>query len=493
VTPADGDRSPRVAVIGGGIAGLAAAYELTLRSRERGVPVTVDVYEARDRLGGVIQTERVGDYVLDAGPDAILTLKPSALELCRELGLGDAIIPTRPEHQGVALYSRGKLRPLPYGTGSGPARKLAAYLASGVVSWRAKLRMAADLFLPRGRPREDESMAEFFGRRLGREAVERLVDPLVAGIYSGDPYRLSVYATFPRFPELVARRRSLLLAMLRAPEGAAPAGRRAGGSGGSGDAGDRRSTVFVSLREGLSQLVDALAGALSDARVLLGAEVKVIGRSEGGYRVVTPRGVASYDDVVLAVPAWSAARLVSGDFPAVSRALGSVRYVSSATVFLAYRRADLGDRLRGYGFLVPTCEGRRINGATWITNKFEGRAPADGFLVRCFVGGDRTGEVLEADDETLVRVCREELHEIAGIAAEPLFTRLFRWPRSNPQYEVGHAARVRELDRALAEHPGLYVTGSGFRGIGLPECVRAGREAARHALDARLTAIAASG
>lgn len=463
-------RSRRVAVVGGGIAGLSAAYELTRQSQERNLPLSIDLYESRDRLGGVILTDRQDGYVLDAGPDAILTLKPWALELCRELGLDDEIIPTRDEDRGVALFSRGKLRPLPYGTGSSWAKKISAYLSSGVVSWSSKVRMAGDLALPRGEAREDESMADFFGRRLGREAVERIIDPLIAGIYSGDPDRLSIYSTFPRFPQVVAKNRSLLLSMLRAPQ--------------SGRSGSRTLPVFCSLREGLDQLVEAITEQLGDTRILLSTEVTSVEKMDGGYALKTGAGTRdTYDGVLLASPAWVAARLLSDELCDVKGMMDSIRYVSSGTVFFAYRRGELDGRLRGYGFLIPNCEGRRINGATWISNKFEHRSPEDGFLVRCFVGGDRTAEQLERDDEELVRVCQQELREIAGIKAEPLFSRVYRWKQSNPQYDVGHGRRSQEIDGELAKHPGLFVTGSGFRGIGIPDCVKDGRETARRLME----------
>lgn len=460
----------RIAIVGGGIAGLAAAYELTRQQRELGLNLSLDLYEARDRLGGVILTERIGDYVLDAGPDAILTLKPAAVLLCRELGREEDIIPTRDEHRGVALYSRGKLRSLPYGTGSSTLRKLEAYVTSGVVSWGAKLRMAADLFLPRGAPREDESMADFFGRRLGREAVERIVDPLIAGIYSGNPDRLSIYSLFPRFPQMVEERRSILLSLLRAPQSSRTDG--------------RTLPAFCSLREGLGQLVEALIEHLDDTQILLRTNVRAVRKREGGYAVVADSGErGAYTDVIVATPAWVAARLLASDFRPVSEIMQSMRYVSSGAVFFAFRRGEVGDLVRGYGFLVPNCERRRINGATWITNKFEYRSPEDGFLVRCFVGGDRTAEQLDMDDDALARMCREELGEIAGVTAEPLFSRVYRWRQSNPQYDVGHEDRCRQIDAELSTHAGLHITGSGFRGIGLPDCIRDGRETARRLLD----------
>jgi oxygen-dependent protoporphyrinogen oxidase len=462
-------RRRKIAVVGGGIAGLAAAYELTAQASEKGLPLTLDIFESRDRLGGVILTEREGDYVLDAGPDAILTLKPAALQLCGELGLDDDIIPTRDEHRGVALYSRGKLRSLPYGTGSSWTRKLSAYVSSGVVSWGSKLRMAGDLVMPRGPVLDDESMGEFFGRRLGREAVDRIIDPLIAGIYSGDPDKLSIYSTFPRFPQMVANNRSLLLTMLKTPQ--------------SSRSGGRTLPVFCSLRQGLSQLVERIEARLDGAGVSLSTDVTAVRPGADGYTLQTSSGVRDgYTDVILAVPAWTAARMLGDDLGALKRMMESIRYVSSGAVFFAYRKSDVADLTRGYGFLIPNCEGRRIKGATWITNKFAHRSPDDGFLARCFVGGDRTADELEMDDDDVIRMCRDELREIAGITAEPLFGRVYRWRDSNPQYDVGHAQRSREIDEALSGHPGLHVTGSGFRGIGLPDCVKDGRETARRLL-----------
>jgi len=219
---------------------------------------------------------------------------------------------------------------------------------------------------------------------------------------------------------------------------------------------------------------------LDSDRIFLSTEVTSVRNAEPGYSLSTAQGSRDgYTDVVLSVPTWVAARQLADEFGPVTDAMGSIRYVSSGAVFFAYRRSDLGDRLRGYGFLVPDCEGRRINGATWISNKFDHRSPPDGFLVRCYIGGDRTAAELELDDDGMITMCREELREIAGITAEPIFSRVYRWKQSNPQYDVGHAERSRWIDAALAQHPGLHVTGSGFRGIGLPDCVKDGRETAR--------------
>jgi oxygen-dependent protoporphyrinogen oxidase len=317
-------------------------------------------------------------------------------------------------------------------------------------------------------------MADFFGRRLGREAVERIVDPLIAGIYSGDPDKLSIYSLFPRFPQMVSKRRSILLALLRAPQST-----RADG---------RSLPVFCSLKEGLSQLVSRIVERLQATTVHTSTSVDAVRESEKGYELRTPQGVrGGYDAVILAVPAWVVARLLRELVPDTAEKMETIRYVSSATVFFAYRRADLNERLRGYGFLVPNCEGRRINGATWITNKFEHRSPEDGFLVRCFIGGDRTASQLEADNHELVRICQQELREIAGITAKPVHSRVYRWRVSGPQYDVGHARLAAEIDSALERFPGLDLTGAGFRGIGIPDCVGDGRETARRVLNSLAT------
>ena len=456
----------RVAVIGGGIAGLSAAYELQRQARSKNLTLAVDLIEASGRLGGAILTEREGEYLLDAGPDAMLTLKPSALDLCRELGLDDEIIPTRDEHRGVALYSRGKLRPLPYGSGAGSLAKIGAFVTSGVVSWPAKLRMTADLILPRQAVREDESMADFFSRRLGHETVERIVDPLLAGIYSGDPEKLSIHSTFPRFPQMVARRRSLLLGLLKARRNI--------------NRDERPRSVFVSLREGLGRLVDELEARLKDTTVHLNVPIASVRRTEEGYAVESRNGqVAQYAAVIIATPASVAGSILERLAPGPASKISSIRYVSTATVFLAYRRRNLSRLPHGHGFLVPLCERRRINGATWTTNKFAHRAPDDGFLVRCFVGGDRTPKAMQVEDYELVRSCIDELRDMAGIDSEPIFSRVYRWRESGPQYEVGHGPLVREIEEMLRGFPGLYVTGAGYRGIGIPDCIHDGRETAR--------------
>ncbi|MDP2577697.1 MAG: protoporphyrinogen oxidase [Gemmatimonadota bacterium] len=457
----------RIAVVGGGIAGLAALHELERLAKRSGHRADIDLYEAADRLGGTIRTVRDGPYLLDVGPDSLLTSKPWAIELCEELGLESELIATDETHRGVALYSRGKLRRLRFGSDAPPMKMVLSFLTGGIISWPGLLRMAGDFVIPQGAAAGDESIADFFRRRLGREAVERLIDPFMAGIYGGDANRLSLPGTFPRFVEMQERHRSLLVAIMK---------RRAEER--------RQGPLFKSLRSGLGQLIEALTGSLEMTTSYLGTAVSSVRRVGERYVLDTAAGArGDYSAVILAVPAHVAASLTSEMAPDLSAGLGEIRYVSSATVFLAFRLAELKERPRGHGFLIPLCEGRRINGATWVSNKYPGRGPEDAFLVRCFVGGDRTPVELGRDDEGLARTCVEELREIAGIRARPIFTRVFRWERSNPQYDVGHAGRLRAIENAASRLPGFWLAGAAYRGIGIPDCVRDGREAGRRAFE----------
>jgi oxygen-dependent protoporphyrinogen oxidase len=421
----------RVVVVGGGIAGLACAYELS----RGGARVTV--VEREPRLGGVIRTERVGEFLVEGGPDSFLATKPWARELCEELGLGDRLIPSRARR--VYVLSRGALHPLPEGLFLVVPSKAWPFLRSPLLSWWGKLRMALDLVLPRGPEVEDESLASFVRRRLGREALEKLAEPLMAGIYVASAEELSLRATFPRFAEMEREHRSLIRALRRAP----PSG---------------NVSPFLSLRGGVGELVDRLVARMEGVRFVTGREVTAL---EPSWRVrLAGGGEIEADAAVLAVPAYEATRLWPG--------VPEVKYVSTAVVSLGYASGELPE---GSGFVVPRGEGRRILACTWSSRKFEGRAPEGRLLVRCFVKGE--GEGVE-------EAAREEMREILGLREEPVFARSWLWTRRNPVYEVGHEQRVREFEARLPR--GLYVAGSGFHGVGIPDCVRDGRATARRIL-----------
>ncbi|MBI4565689.1 MAG: protoporphyrinogen oxidase [Planctomycetes bacterium] len=437
----------RAAVVGGGIAGLAAAYELV----RHGADVTI--FEARERMGGVIETRRVGGYLVEGGPDSFLTLKPAALELCRELGLDDQIVPTL--ERRVYIYSGRRLHALPEGMFLAVPTRLWPLLMSGLFSWRGKLRMALDLLLPRGEA-DDESLGSFVRRRLGREAFDKLAEPLMAGIYLADGDELSLKSTFPRFLELEREHRSLIRGLRKA---------RFSGS----------LSPFVSLRGGVGQLVERLLAAMPGADVRPSAPVRRVDRREDRWRLVLDDEAFEADAVVLAVPAVAAAELLRTLDAGLADEVGRIPYVGSATISLAYPRLSVPQELDATGFVVPRTEGRRIVGCTWTSSKFGDRAPADQILLRCFMQERGLG----LSDADLVREIREELKETMDIRDAPAMTRVFRWPGANPVYRVGHERRVREIESRASAWPGLYLTGAGYRGIGLPDCIKDGRATGR--------------
>jgi len=480
-----------VAVVGGGIAGLAAAWQLRRAAAGAGgaqttAPPRVLVFEAAPRFGGRIRSERRDGFLLEGGPDSFVTRKPQAVELARELGLGDRLLDTREENHRVRIVHRGRLVDLPSDMGTALPCRLAPIWGSELLSWRGKLRLSLERVIPRRRATGDESLAAFLRRRFGREVLDRLAGPVLAGIYLADPETLSLSATFPQFAEIERRHGSVMRAM-------------AGGGGGGVPAPAARR---VTLAGGVGELADALLAALeADAGVELHAAAPVrrlvrdaLVRDGGGWRLELADGGTSdaalhADAAVLALPAWAAAGLVADWAPRLAGGLAAVPYVSTATVSLGYRQSDLPRPLDGFGFVVPAAEGRRITACTWSSAKFDGRAAAGCALLRAFLGGPRGEHHLAADDDTLVAIAREELADLMGLdttlACEPLLTAVHRHPRATPQYLVGHRERVAEMTAQLP--PGLALAGAAYHGIGIPDCIASGRRAA----DAVVAALAA--
>ncbi|PYN57088.1 MAG: protoporphyrinogen oxidase [Candidatus Rokuibacteriota bacterium] len=463
----------RLVVVGGGIAGLAAAHRAVELARERGIALELTLLEARERLGGTIATERMGGFLVEAGPDSFLSEKPWALALCKRLGVEDRLTRTDDRFRKVYVWRAGRLHPLPDGFQLlGPTR-LAPFLRSPLFSWPGKLRMALDLVLPRGGA-DDESLGAFVRRRLGREALERVAQPLVAGIYTADPDDLSLAATLPRFLELEKRERSILLALWRAA-------RTAPQPGTSG----ARWSLFVTFKEGMEELVATLASRLPVGAALVKHPVTGVERRGEAWRVdIDASGPMAADRVILATETHVAARLLRYVDPSLATLLGEIPYASSATISLGYRHADVPHALDGFGFVVPRIEGRALLACTFSSVKYPGRAPAGHVLLRCFVGGALDERILELDDASLARRARDELGQALGIKAEPVLTRLFRWPAAMPQYHVGHLARVETIERRLAGLPGLRLAGGAYRGVGIADCIRAGEDAAERALGA---------
>jgi oxygen-dependent protoporphyrinogen oxidase len=467
--------APRIIVVGGGIAGLAAAHRLVELSRERGLPLDLTVVEAAGRLGGTIRSERVGGFLVEAGPDSFIAEKPWALALAERIGLGPRLCRTDDRYRRTYVAHAGRLHPLPDGFLLLAPARLVPFVGSSLFSWPGKLRMALDLVLPRRAGTGDESLASFVTRRLGREALERVAEPLVAGIYTAVPERLSLAATMPRFVALERQHRSLILG-LRKHVGAAEV-RGASGA---------RWSLFVTLAGGMGELVEALEERLPPGAVRLGARVTGVLRAAGepAWWVRLADGAAlAADGVILAGPAPRMAPLVEGLDPVLARGLGAIGYSSAVTVSLAYPRAAIRHPLDGFGVVVPRCEGRLTLACTFSSVKYPGRAPGDAVLLRAFLR-DRRGEVLDRDDATLAGLAEQDLGAYLGIEGRPILSQVTRHPGAMPQYEVGHLDRVAGLEARLGAWPGLALAGAAYRGVGISDCVRSGEESAERLLAA---------
>lgn len=439
-----------VAVVGGGIAGLSAAYELVKQGR------SVRLLESTGRTGGVMLTERFDGWTIDAGPDSLLTQKPAAIALCRELGLGDRLHPTRTPRTSFVLRG-GRLHPLVEGSFLGFPLSASALARSSLFSWPGKIRMGLEPFVPKRTDDTEESIGAFVRRRFGAEAADYLADPLLAGIHAGDVNQLSARALFPRLVAAEAKSGSVLKAFRQLR--AAP----------SGDG------AFMSLPGGTGELAEAVAASLPQGTIRLNASVRSL-RRDGEFLVETSDGhTLQAGAVILAVPAYVAATLLADVAPEVAGLCAEVRYASTATVALGYRREQIGHPLNGTGFVVPKVEGSPLLAGTWVSAKWPHRAPDGHVLMRAFFGGGRDPRRLDQSDAELTATAHREMAALTGITGEPLFSRLYRWTNRSPQFDVGHLARVAAIERALPRTPGLLLAGSGFRAIGIPDCVADGR------------------
>jgi protoporphyrinogen/coproporphyrinogen III oxidase len=458
-------------VAGGGIAGLAVAYELSRRG------ISFVVLEASGRVGGVILSEQVDGFTIDAGPDALLIQKPEAICLCREIGLGDRLVSTRPPRLAYIQRS-GRLHALPAASVLGIPTRIEPFLRTHVFSWSGKLRMAAELFVPARTDDADESIGAFMTRRFGREATDYLAEPLLAGIHAGDVHRLSIKSLFPRFRDAERKYGSLLRAF------ASPSSRGAKTTNGAArpvNPSERPTDdegAFKSLPGGLTEMVDALGTALGTMNIRTNARIAEVAGT-GPFDVRLSSGeLLRARAVVFATPTYATADLLQRRDARLASLCGAVPYSSVATVALAYRRSAIAHPLNGSGFVVPRLEKSGILAGSWLSSKWPNRAPEDAALLRTFIGGARDPQAFEHDDRDLIARSIAALTPILGIRADPLFTRVYRWTRASAQHEVGHLDRVAAIDAALAGHPGLFVTGSGFRGVGIPDCVADGRSTA---------------
>lgn len=456
----------RVVVVGAGITGLCAAYELLERAKRERRRVEVTILESGLRAGGKIVTETRDGAVIEGGPDSFLAAKPQAVELAKELGLGSDLIPTNPSPRTIFVYSKGRLQPLPDGTGLVPT-KLLPFLACPLLSKKGRLRALLEPMVPPLDGDEDESIASFARRRVGEEAAELILNPMLAGIYAGDADQLSILSTFPMLREM-ERRGGLLKSLWgRGTAGGSPA-------------------AFMTLKGGLQRLTEALTQRLPGGTVKTSQPVQSLKRRNGRWQLQTPGGLVEADAVIATMPANALAPLVADLDLELSCVLGEIPFVSTATVSFVFEKAGFPHPLDGFGFLVPAREGKATSAATFTSTKFPGRSPEGHVFVRSFVGGAGRSQHAEADDAQIARAARAELKDILGIPEKthPKMSRVFKWTKANPQYTVGHSLRVKRIDSCLQAHKGLVVAGASYHGVGLPDCIKSGREAAARALRA---------
>jgi protoporphyrinogen/coproporphyrinogen III oxidase len=447
----------RIAIIGGGIAGLSAAFYLE-KARRAGADLQWALFEKSDRLGGVIQTERRDGFVIEAGPDSFLSIKPNASRLCHELGIGDQLIPSNDSSRKTYILVKGRLVPIPHGLEFMVPTRIWPMVTTPLFSFKTKLRMAAELFSSVRKDADDESVGGFVRRHFGQEMVDRVAEPLLAGVYGGNAERLSIRAVLPRFAEMERQHGSLVRATLKAKALARP--------------GARPQPLFTSLKNGMQQMVEALTAALPQASMRMRQQNLQLRPVNDDWQIESRGNTERFQAVLLAAPAPAAAGLLRQFHPALIEGLAKIEYTSSAAVALAYDEAELP---AGHGFLAPRLEGRKIMACTFVHEKFSHRAPEGKKLLRCFFSSSRMPDLLTQSDEALQQFARQELKEILGLSAEPKFARTFRWDRAMAQYETGHPDRVAEMEKIIAEMPGFHIIGNSFHGIGVPDCIKSAR------------------
>lgn len=461
-------------IVGAGITGLTSAYYLQKRITQENLPYRVTIVEQSARLGGKIQTDYVKGFTIEKGPDSFLAKKGAILELVRELGLEQELVGTNQQFKNNYILHRNRLHLMPPGLLLGIPTQIMPFVKTGLISPIGKLRAGLDLVIPAKRDMEDESLGSFLKRRLGREVAENIAEPLLSGIYAGDTEALSLAATFPQFQEIERKHGSLIKGMLSAKRTPPPA---AAATVDLPPAAKR--SMFLSFKKGLATLVERLVEELNQVTIQLNHGVqRIVPLAGGGYWLEMTNGDAQKADaVILATPAFAARQMLQEVEEA--ELLLDIPYVSVLNIALGYRRQDIDYPLKGYGFVVPRKEGRFLTACTWTSTKWPNTAPEENVLLRCYIGHAQDQSKVGEPDERLVQKTREELKNLLGISASPLFARVARWKSSMPQYQVGHKDRLQQVHAALErQRPGVYLAGSGYDGVGIPDCIRQGKEAA---------------
>ncbi len=471
---------PKVIIIGGGIAGLAAAVHLKSGAKAYGKTIDVLLLEKNNRIGGKILTEKHDNYLVEGGPDSFLPEKVWSVNLARHLGLEPEMLPSNDQFKGTFIYSGGKLHSLPEGVMLMVPTSFWPMAKTHLITWPGKVRMGMEVFVPKRKSRDDESLASFVTRRLGRECLEKIAEPLVAGIHTSNPDNMSVLATFPRFVLMEQKRGSLIHGMISAMKSRPHATL----SGPPPKPGSPKMTYFMSFKNGMQTLSQACADHIGRDSIRLSAGVRAVEPKGKGYSVILESGeILEADHVMLAAASYDSLEMVKGFDASLAAKMAVIQWSSSATVSIAFKKEDVRVPLRGFGFIVPRVEGRRINAATYSSIKWSYRAPDDTIMVRVFVGGGHHEELVhELDDAGMVGMVLEELDTVLGLKASPRFSKVYRWYKGMPKYTVGHLEQIAVLDRMLARHPGLHLIGCSYKGIGIGDCVHEAQIAAEKIL-----------
>jgi len=460
----------KIIIIGGGIAGLAAAYRIQKEISE-GAPLECILLEGGDRFGGKIATERSDGFVIERGPDSFISQKPAAIQFCQQLGIGDHLVSTNPETPNTYVYTGGKLVTMPDGLSLMIPTRFLPFALTPLFSLPGKIRMAFDLLIPKKADENDESLASFVRRRMGEEALRKMAEPMLAGIYASDPETMSIGSTFPMFVETERKYRSLILGMLARKKAMLLNGRP-----------KSNFSLFMTLKDGLGEMVEAVIKKSPDIQFQSGSRVESISGKEGDWSVrLEGGGEYQAQALILATPGPITARFLQSVTPKAAELLKQIKYVSTATVTIAYKKEGFSHALDGFGFVVPKCEGRSILACTWTSSKFPHRAPEGYVMLRCYLGGALQEDIAEKDEQTMANLVKQDLGEIMGIHEEPVFCKVFHNRKSNVQYQVNHSERIDAIMQELQE--GLFLAGSAYRGIGIPDCIQNGTQSAESAIE----------
>lgn len=470
----------KIVIIGGGIAGLAAAHRLQ-EEIGNGESLECVVLEAKDQFGGKIATERVDGFVIERGPDSFISQKPAAIELCKKLGLGDRLVGTNQEQTKTYVYTGKKLVTMPDGLSLMIPTKFLPFAFTPLFSWLGKARMGLDLIIPKKRGNADESLASFVRRRMGEEALRKMAEPMLAGIYASDPETMSIHSTFPMFVQTEKKYRSLILGMLarkRQQLMQKPVPPKSGKN-------YQPFSLFMTLKNGLGEMVNAVIEKSPDVSFRTSAKVKEVTRGTSSpWQVVLEDGeIIDTDAVMFATPAKLSADFLEPIAPKVADLLSKIKYVSTATATLAYKKEGFSHPLNGFGFVVPRTEGRKILACTWTSSKFPHRTPDGYVMLRCFVGGALKESLAEQDEATIATMVKQELADLMNIHQEPEICKVFHNKKSNVQYLVGHATLIESVQKELQAFDGLFLTGSAYTGIGIPDCIQNGTRTAQAVID----------